>query len=178
MPGTRGPPRGRVSPPRDSPNHGAGEFMVGLNRHVPQTAAPGSSPRCGWWLSSTWKSPGGDQWSGGRVRSECLRSEQHSVGCGLQEAAEHAGCLGSRHSRRANGGWKTFGCTAANHPGLEEGRQTAGDPSSRDPYHVFQTGAKGASPAGVGSPSHSELSCSTDPPSHRPPERAFRAELE
>lgn len=56
-------------------------------------------------------------------------------------------------------------------PGQEEDRQTSGDASSRDPYHVFQTGAKGAPAAGVRSPSHSELSCSVDPPSHQLPER-------
>lgn len=57
-------------------------------------------------------------------------------------------------------------------PGQEESRQTSGDSSSSDLCHVCQMGAKGAPPAGVGSPSHSELSCSIDPPSHRLPERA------
>lgn len=37
---------------------------------------------------------------------------------------------------------------------------------------MFQTGAKGAPPGGVGSPSHSELSCSIDASSHKQPERA------
>ncbi|XP_032919993.1 uncharacterized protein LOC116998469 [Catharus ustulatus] len=57
-------------------------------------------------------------------------------------------------------------------PGQEESRQTSGDTSSSDLCHVLQTGAKGAPPAGVGSPSHSELSCNIDPPWHRLPERA------